>query len=80
MSEYEVRCSQCRVSFPLGTRRCMYCGEKIGQSAAAPELASLPSEEGEEETSSGRSALRVGSGVVWVLLALFGSLYRVCMG
>ena len=25
---FEVRCHQCDVSFPVGTKRCMYCGSK----------------------------------------------------
>ncbi|MDP6980497.1 MAG: hypothetical protein QF570_18170 [Myxococcota bacterium] len=29
--EYEVRCHACDVSFPVGTKRCMYCGDRLGQ-------------------------------------------------
>ncbi len=28
MSQYEVRCQLCDVSFPPGTKRCLYCGER----------------------------------------------------
>jgi len=29
--DYEVRCHHCNVSFPVGTKRCVHCGEKIGR-------------------------------------------------
>ncbi len=29
--EYEVRCHACDVSFPVDTKRCMYCGNRLGQ-------------------------------------------------
>jgi hypothetical protein len=32
---YEVYCTRCSVSFPVGTRMCMHCGQPIGRSAAA---------------------------------------------
>ena len=28
---YEVRCHECDVSYPVGTKRCMYCGNRPGQ-------------------------------------------------
>ena len=27
---YEVRCRHCDVSFPVGTKRCVHCGERTG--------------------------------------------------
>lgn len=27
----EVRCHRCDVSFPVGTKRCIHCGERIGR-------------------------------------------------
>ena len=30
VSEYEVRCPNCDVSFPTGTRRCLHCGGRTG--------------------------------------------------
>ena len=29
-TEFEVRCDHCDVSFPVGTKRCMYCGGRPG--------------------------------------------------
>ena len=31
---YEVYCTHCRVSFPVGTRVCVHCGQRIGRAAA----------------------------------------------
>lgn len=40
---YEVRCYECEVSFPVGTKRCMYCGNRPGQrSLFSRELAPDP--------------------------------------
>ena len=33
---FELRCHRCDVSFPIGTKRCMYCGEK--PSAGPPQI------------------------------------------
>ena len=33
---FEVRCHRCDVSYPVGTKRCMYCGEK--PSAGPPQI------------------------------------------
>lgn len=27
---YEVRCYECDVSFPIGTKRCIHCGNRVG--------------------------------------------------
>jgi len=32
ISEYEVRCPRCDVSFPVSTKRCLHCGGKTGPS------------------------------------------------
>jgi len=32
VSEYEVRCPRCDVSFPTGTRKCLHCGGATGPS------------------------------------------------
>jgi hypothetical protein len=39
MAQYEVRCFNCDVSFPVGTKQCLHCGSKIRTRArATPEL------------------------------------------
>ena len=46
VSQVEVRCNQCNVSFPAGTRRCMHCGGRTGPSSLSAtgglELSELP--------------------------------------
>lgn len=32
VSEYEVRCPRCDVSFPTGTKKCLHCGGATGPS------------------------------------------------
>ena len=27
---YEVRCYRCDVAYPIGTKRCIHCGERVG--------------------------------------------------
>ena len=83
MARYEVRCPRCRVSFPIGTRTCLHCGSRIRSeelvpSAAVPAVS--PTEQAEEELEAGRSPMRLITGLVWVALALAGSLYRACAG
>ncbi len=29
-TDFEVRCDDCSVSYPIGTKRCMYCGGRPG--------------------------------------------------
>jgi hypothetical protein len=29
-TDFEVRCDHCEVSYPVGTKRCMYCGGRPG--------------------------------------------------
>lgn len=38
---YELRCHRCDVSFPVGTKRCMYCGEKPGAGPPQAQLLDL---------------------------------------
>lgn len=33
---FEVYCDRCRVTFPVGTRRCIHCGGPTGASRARP--------------------------------------------
>jgi len=34
-TRFEVRCPSCNVSFPVGTRRCVHCGGRTGESLGA---------------------------------------------
>jgi len=83
---YEVYCSNCHVTFALGTPRCIHCGQRLGRSAR-PGLAGLveagspgkpvSQEEMEAEASPLR---RVGGISLWVLIALGAALARMCGG
>jgi hypothetical protein len=42
MPEYEIRCFDCNVVYPPGTRRCLYCGGRPGSSAASGLSARMP--------------------------------------
>lgn len=94
MAAYEVRCERCSVSFPPETRRCMHCGGPT--SRARPEVVSggqvvihrqggpeaLGPEElaGADPESTSRTPLRIATGLVWILVAVGGALYRACTG
>ncbi len=77
---YEVRCARCRVSYPVGTRRCIHCGEAVGRKRRRVRIPVPPGHEEvlvEEELpnkSGGFSPLTF----VWLLLLLGGYLYRSC--
>ena len=34
ISPYEVSCARCRVTFPVGTRTCIHCGQPIARASA----------------------------------------------
>jgi hypothetical protein len=73
---YEVRCQECRVSFPPGTRACFYCGAPL---AAGPEV-SLGAELEEGEATRRAVPFRTALTLIWVLLAIAGSIARACSG
>ena len=79
---YEVRCENCKTSFPPETKRCIHCGAPLGAglgrllaSGRAP--AGAPAEEvAEEEVPFQR-----GRSIVWVVtavIALVLSALRSC--
>ena len=88
---YEVRCHGCNVSFPVGTKRCLHCGEKIGRPRFLPVTGEdgIPVFEGVEgiedvdeveiEPTGGRR-LRIGFTLVWLVLAIFSAAVRSCQG
>ncbi|HEY5657604.1 MAG TPA: hypothetical protein VIY27_07420 [Myxococcota bacterium] len=79
---FEVYCFNCRVTFPVGTRRCVHCGGPIGR--RGPTLGTqlpmeLPAAEEDVpvEFSLGR---RLGGLSLWALVALGAVLSRMCSG
>jgi hypothetical protein len=81
---YEVYCYECRVTFPVGTRRCVHCGRPIGAGplrGAPPVIPGIDAEGPEEPELPGQiSARKVGGMSLWVLLALGAALFRFCTG
>ncbi|MCG8591685.1 MAG: hypothetical protein MJE66_20495 [Proteobacteria bacterium] len=77
MSVFEDHCFHCNVSVPPGTRRCIHCGGRVGH-LDDPEPLVAPSAVEEAEESGRSGMLRVGLGAMWFLLAIVGSVMRVC--
>jgi len=91
--EFEVYCPNCRVTFPVGTRRCLHCGGRVGPRTSGMELREaqplarehfmgLESAEAEEEEGSPAigKARRIGSVVMWIVIALAAAVSRFCTG
>ena len=86
---YEVYCYGCKVTFPIGTRRCVHCGRPISGSqltrgigpitpgGPGPGPADLPDE---MELPGQVSVRKMGGMSLWVLLALGAALSRFCAG
>lgn len=85
-TSYEVRCERCRVSFPVGTKRCVHCGERIGRPRAArvamrhgPGAPPPPvlDEVGDDEIPP-RSGMMSPVAILWIVLILGSAVYRAC--
>ena len=81
---YEVRCESCQTTFPVGTRRCVHCGSRLGR-RPRPVGPRGPFMEGayeaeEESEESGGSVIRAALWALSVGLAILGSMFRVCQG
>jgi len=86
---YEVYCGPCRVTFPVGTRRCIHCG---GPTSAAPRsgsplrLGTSPLEAPVEETGAelepelARRRMLSPATLLWIALIVGGYLVRACSG
>ena len=82
---YEVYCYECRVTFPVGTRRCVHCGRPILSGPLGhgplPLVPGAAPDAGEElELPPQLSARKLGGMSLWVLLALGAALSRFCAG
>ena len=76
---YEVYCPHCRVTFAVGTRRCVHCGGRLGRERfrAAVDLPPGGEDILVEEEPGRRSGLSPFT-LVWVALLLAGYFYRAC--
>ncbi len=90
-ARFESYCWQCEVTHPPGTKRCVHCGGRVSARPHPGELEMMRAREeiaapiGDEEAEAGEAErvprpFRIGITAVWLLLALVGSLYRVCSG
>jgi hypothetical protein len=77
---YEVYCTRCKVSFPVGTRVCMHCGGPIGRTtAAAPTLRGrAPIDLEPDDELPSRSLVFSPMTFVWLLAAVATVIYRSC--
>jgi hypothetical protein len=83
---FEVYCERCRVTFPVGTRRCIHCGGPTSGSPVriplrfeplAPEPAGA---EPEIDAELARRRLVSPLTLVWIALIVAGYLIRACSG
>lgn len=84
---FEVYCDRCRVTFPVGTRRCMHCGGRTSASrgskslrlepAGAPEIVDA---EIEPDAVLERRRFLSPVTLMWIVLIAAGYLYRACAG
>jgi hypothetical protein len=85
VTQYEVRCERCQVSFPIGTKLCIHCGGRTGSSELAvadgapslPPMGPAPEAQAEEEAVR-QSPVRVLVTLLWVVLAIAFSVVRSC--
>src|SRR5262249_60861160 len=87
---FEVYCARCRVSFPVGTRRCVHCGGPTGPSrapaSATARLGTPPAVEDALDPGSEQVDPLVKSRAVspltllWIALAVAAYAMRVCSG
>jgi hypothetical protein len=88
-TSYEVYCGPCRVTFPVGTRRCIHCG---GPTSASPRAGAalrlgtspieMPVEEPGAELEPDLARRRMVSPItlLWIALIVGGYLVRACSG
>ena len=79
---YEVYCYDCKVTFPVGTRRCVHCGRPIGAgplTRGAPPITPGAADMPDEIELPGQVTVRkLGGMSLWVLLALGAAISRFC--
>ena len=80
VNPYEVRCTRCRVTFPVGTRACIHCGQPIDRPGA--ETAGPPRSLASDEEALQEMPLRALKAspltIVWLVAGLATVAYRAC--
>jgi hypothetical protein len=84
---FEVYCERCRVSFPIGARRCIHCGGPTAASRSNRSLRHAPVAEpepvpveGELEPEAVQRRFLSPTTLVWIVLIAAGYFYRACGG
>jgi hypothetical protein len=79
---YEVYCSRCSVTLPVGQKHCIHCGGRLSKERLEPGEFAIPFEEAEEiqeEITTRRSGWSPLA-LIWLLLFVGGTIYRSCVG
>lgn len=78
---YQVSCPNCKVTFALGTKRCLHCGERLGGKRRATRI-ELPGAEEDiviEAEEPGRRGLRISPvTLLWIVLLIGAGVQRAC--
>ena len=79
-NDHEVYCHTCKVSAPVGQRRCLHCGGRLMGRKDQKQLTRPITLE--EESALDSPARKFGAAspatAMWILLLIGGSLYRFC--
>jgi len=79
---YEVYCSPCSVTFPVGQKHCVHCGGRLSKERLEPGEFAIPfgeTEEVQEEITTRRSRWSPLA-LIWLVLFVGGTIYRSCVG
>jgi hypothetical protein len=79
---FEVYCYDCKVTFPVGTRRCIHCGRPVGGNPltrGATPISPGTADPDELVELPGQVSIRKFGGMsLWVLLAIGAAISRFC--
>ena len=76
----EVYCNRCRVTFPLGSKRCIHCGGPLSRerAIAGVEIGPITEEALPEEELVTRRSPFSPLTLIWIALLLGAYLMRMC--
>ena len=86
---YEVLCHHCNVTFPVGSKRCIHCGGRLGRRTESRRLSlematpfqtteSFQEEETAEEAEPQKRSSFMPAALLWALLFAGMSIHRAC--